>query len=55
MRLTAGEARAVATDVLTYDQLGCLSPQAIYVPPGTDIAALGEKLARALEAHWSRL
>jgi len=54
-RLAAQEARAVATDVLTYDQLGCLSPQAIYVSPGTNIAALGEKLARALEAHWSGL
>jgi hypothetical protein len=54
-RLTAREARGCATDVLTYDQLGCLSPQAIYVPPRTDVAALGEKLSRALEAHWSRL
>ena len=49
--LTAREARAVATDILTYDQLGCLSPQAIYVPPQTNIAALGEKISRALEAH----
>ena len=39
-------------DVLTYDQLGCLSPQAIYVPEGADIDALGGKMARALEAHW---
>jgi hypothetical protein len=54
-QLTAREARAVATDVLTYDQLGCLSPQAIYVPPTTNIAALGEKISRALEAHWRGL
>ena len=54
-RLTARQARACAVDVLTYDQLGCLSPQAIYVPPGTDFEALGEKLARALEAQWQTL
>lgn len=53
--LSAREARACATDVLTYDQLGCLSPQAIYVPPGADIEQLGQKLARALEAHWQKL
>jgi hypothetical protein len=53
--LTPRLARACATDVLTYDQLGCLSPQAIYVPPGTDVAALGAKLSRALEAHWCGL
>jgi hypothetical protein len=51
-KLTPRQARACATDVLTYDQLGCLSPQAIYVPPGTDIAALGDKLASALELQW---
>lgn len=51
-RLTAREARACAVDVLTYDQLGCLSPQAIYVAPGTDLAALGGRLARALESVW---
>jgi hypothetical protein len=53
--LTTQQARDCATDILTYDQLGCLSPQAIYVPPGIDIAALGEKLARALEKHWNGL
>ncbi len=51
-KITAKQARACAIDVLTYDQLGCLSPQAIYVPPGTNIEALGEKLARALETEW---
>jgi hypothetical protein len=51
-KLTPREARACARDVLTYDQLGCLSPQAIYVAAGTDIAALGEKLSRALEVEW---
>jgi hypothetical protein len=50
--LTAREARACAVDVLTYDQLGCLSPQGIYLPPRADVAALGGKLARALEAVW---
>jgi hypothetical protein len=54
-RLTAHQARACAVDVLTYDQLGCLSPQAIYVPPGTDFDALGRKLAHALEALWQKL
>jgi hypothetical protein len=54
-RLSPREARACAVDVLTYDQLGCLSPQAIYVPPRTDIRALGDKLAAALEKEWLRL
>jgi len=54
-KLTPIEARAIATDVLTYDQLGCLSPQAIYAPPQTNISALGEKLGRALETHWEKL
>jgi hypothetical protein len=53
--LTAKQARACAVDILTYDQLGCLSPQAIYVPPQTDFAALGQKLERALETHWQAL
>jgi len=47
--------RACAIDVLTYDQLGCLSPQAIYVPPETNVEALGEKLAQALETEWQAL
>jgi hypothetical protein len=54
-RLTHREARACAVDALTYAQLGCLSPQAIYTPPGTDFDSLGRKLAHALEAHWRRL
>ncbi|HEX4141524.1 MAG TPA: acyl-CoA reductase [Candidatus Methylacidiphilales bacterium] len=54
-KLTPKQARACAVDVLTYDQLGCLSPQVIYVPPGTNIAALGEKLALALETDWQSL
>ena len=54
-KLTAAQARACATDVLTYDQLGCLSPQAIYVPMRTDVDSLGSKLARALETHWRGL
>jgi hypothetical protein len=51
-KLTAKQARACAIDVLTYDQLGCLSPQAIYVPAGTDVAVLGERLSCALETEW---
>jgi len=51
-QLTPRQASACARDILTYDQLGCLSPQAIYVPRGADIDALGSKLAHALEAHW---
>lgn len=54
-RLTAAEFRACATDVLTYDQLGCLSPQAIYLPPGHEVEDFGRRLARALESTWQRL
>jgi hypothetical protein len=54
-RLTSAQARACAIDVLTYDQLGCLSPQAIYVPPGTEMETLGRKLAQALEAEWKKM
>ena len=54
-RLTVRQARACAVDVLTYDQLGCLSPQAIYVPNGTDLESVGRKLAHALETHWQGL
>jgi hypothetical protein len=53
--LTPRQARACAIDVLTYDQLGCLSPQAIYVPPRTDLKALGDSLAAALEMEWRRI
>jgi hypothetical protein len=53
-RLTRRQARAGAVDVLTYDQLGCLSPQAIYVPAGTDLETLGRSLAAALETEWRR-
>jgi len=53
--LTSTQARACAKDVLTYDQLGCLSPQAIYVPRGANISALGDKLAKALETEWSAI
>ena len=53
-RLTPRQARACALDVLTYDQLGCLSPQAIYFPPA-DVEALGRKLAHALEMEWRRI
>jgi len=54
-KLTPRQARACAIDVLTYDQLGCLSPQAIYVQLGTNIEALGEKLAQALEKEWQSI
>lgn len=53
--LTAGQARACAIDVLTYDQLGCLSPQAIYVAAPGDAERLGHRLALALETEWLRL
>ena len=55
-RLTpAAGARACATDVLTYDQLGCLSPQAIYLTPGASLEMIGNQLARALEIEWRGL
>jgi hypothetical protein len=53
-RLTARQARACAIDILTYDQLGCLSPQAIYLPPRTDLDCLARKLSSALEKEWRR-
>ncbi len=53
-RLTPQLARNCAIDILTYDQLGCLSPQAVYVPRGTNITALGQMLASALEQQWSK-
>jgi hypothetical protein len=53
--LTPRQARACAIDILTYDQLGCLSPQAIYVPAKTDLGTLGRKLSTALETHWRSL
>jgi len=54
-RLTPQRASACARDILTYDQLGCLSPQAIYMPRETSIQALGDKLASALESHWQKI
>jgi hypothetical protein len=54
-RLTSRQAQACAVDVLTYDQLGCLSPQAIYVLPPTDWKRLGQQLAHALENEWQRI
>jgi hypothetical protein len=54
-QITPRQAHACAIDVLTYDQLGCLSPQAIYVPPRTDFDALGRKLATALETEWQKI
>jgi hypothetical protein len=54
-RMTAVQARACAVDVLTYDQLGCLSPQAIYVRRGSNVAGVGDKIARALETQWRSL
>ena len=55
-RLSARQARACAVDVLTYDQLGCLSPQAIYLPPGwIDWERLGSRLGAALEKQWRSL
>lgn len=53
--LVPKQARSCAIDVLTYDQLGCLSPQSIYVPRGTNIESLGQKLAAALEVEWRHI
>jgi hypothetical protein len=54
-QLTARQAAACAVDILTHDQLGCLSPQAIYFPPRLDPEELGGALALALERAWRRL
>jgi hypothetical protein len=50
--LTPRQARACAIDVLTYDQLGCLSPQALYFSVPADVERLGHALAHALEREW---
>lgn len=52
-------ARRLAVDVAFWDQLGCLSPTAVFVadPEPSHAAALGEALARALaeaESNWPR-
>lgn len=52
--LTPISARACAKDILTYDQLGCLSPQAIYFEPKLDPEKIGAALALALEKEWLR-
>jgi hypothetical protein len=39
----------LSQDLSTYDQLGCLSPQALYTPPTTDLSRLASTLALALE------
>jgi hypothetical protein len=54
-RFTVADARACATDILTYDQLGCLSPQAIYLPRGMSTRLVGDRLALALQSAWARL
>jgi len=41
-------AQAAARDIALYDQLGCLSPQAIYLEKRSDVAAFGDALAEAL-------
>jgi hypothetical protein len=53
--LTPRQARACAIDILAYDQLGCLSPQAIYVPLKTDIARWAGSSPTALESQWRSL
>jgi len=54
-RLTSRQARACAVDILTYDQLGCLSPQAIYISSNANVEKLGHQLAHALELHWKKI
>ena len=49
------QARACAIDILTYDQLGCLSPQAIYLPRDANITKFSAALAEALEDEWRTL
>ena len=54
----AGAARRIALDTALWDQLGCLSPTAVWCVGGADEAArLGKALAEALadaEARWPR-
>jgi hypothetical protein len=53
----AAAAEAIALDVALWDQLGCLSPLAVYAVGGSDTAPdrLAERLAQALEALERRL
>ncbi|SDU23684.1 Acyl-CoA reductase (LuxC) [Verrucomicrobium sp. GAS474] len=50
VKTAPGLAAAVAHDVSAHAQLGCLSPQAVYLAPGSDAVAFCEALARALHA-----
>ena len=50
--MSADEASDCARDILAYDTLGCLSPQAFYAVPEIDLERLGSDLATALERRW---
>ena len=54
-RIATRSLNALATDILTYDQLGCLSPQAIYTPPGESLIPLAQQLSYSLEKFWQKL
>ena len=47
--------RKCAIDILTYDQMGCLSPQAIYLEKGAEVFSFAEGLAKALEREWRKI
>lgn len=55
MRATPRLLAAVAHDVCIYDQMGCLSPQAIYLEPGSGTEAFCSALAHAMQTEIERL
>ncbi len=46
---------AIAHDICIYDQMGCLSPQAIYLERGSSTKRFCTALARAMKAEMARL
>lgn len=54
-KVTPALVAAVAHDVCIYDQMGCLSPQAIFLERGSKIEVFGEALAQAMTKEIARL
>lgn len=53
-RLTPKLAAAIAHDICIYDQMGCLSPQAIFLEPGSVTEEFCATLAKAMTAEIAR-
>ncbi len=54
-KVTPALVAAVAHDICIYDQMGCLSPQAIFLEPGSKTEAFGEALTEAMTKEIARL